>query len=175
MIKAICFDLGDTLVAEETVVHNSRGQAITAKVIEGVFEVLETMRKDGYMTAMIANGDSAGARNIIGDSAGARNIINSTGLQDYFDAIIISEEVGIEKPDKRVFQVALDKLGVEAENTVMVGNRIDADIVGANRIGMKSVWFRWNDRYEEIIGSEEEPPGFIIKSLAELPGILSSI
>jgi len=53
--------------------------------------------------------------------------------------IVISEEVDIEKPDKRVFQVALDELGVEAENAVMVGNRIDADIVGANRIGMKRV------------------------------------
>ncbi len=66
MIEAICFDLGDTLVAEETVIRNSYGQRpITARVIEGVFEVLETMRKDGYRTAMIANGDSAGARNII--------------------------------------------------------------------------------------------------------------
>jgi len=165
MIEAICFDLGDTLVAEETVIHNSCGQAITARVIEGVFEVLETMRKDGYRIAMIANGDSAGARNIIA----------TCGLEDYFDVIVISEEVGIEKPDKQVFQVALDKLGVEAENAVMVGNRIDADIVGANRIGMKSVWFRWNDRYEEIIGSEDEKPDFIIKSLSELPGILSSI
>ena len=65
MIEAICFDLGDTLVAEETVIHNSCGQAITAKVIEGVFEVLESMRKDGYRTAMIANANSADARNIM--------------------------------------------------------------------------------------------------------------
>ncbi len=165
MIEAICFDLGDTLVAEETVIHNSCGQTITARVIEGVFEVLETMRKDGYRIAMIANGDSAGARNVIA----------TCGLEDYFNVVVISEEVGTEKPDKQVFQVALDKLGVEAENAVMVGNRIDADIVGANRIGMKSVWFRWNDCYEEIIGSEDEKPDFIIKSLAELPGILSSV
>jgi len=165
MIEAICFDLGDTLVAEETVIHNSCGQAITARVIEGVFEVLETMRKDGYRTAMIANGDSAGARNIIA----------TCGLEDYLDVIVISEEVGIGKPDKQIFQVALNKLGVEAENAVMVGNRIDADIVGANRVGMKSVWFRWNDRYEEIIGIEDEKPDFIIKSLSELPGILSSV
>ena len=123
------------------------------------------MRKGGYRIAMIANGDSAGARNIIA----------TCGLEDCFDVIVISEEVGIEKLDKQIFQVALDKLGVEAENAVMVGNRIDADIVEANRIGMKSVWFRWNDRYEETIGSEEEKPSFIIKSLSELPGILSSI
>ena len=153
------------MIAEVAVTHDSFGKSITADVIIGAFEVLAAIRKEGYKIGMIANGDSTGAR----------NIVNSTGLQDYFDAIIISEEVGIEKPDKQVFQVALDKLGVEAENAVMVGNRIDADIVGANRIGMKSVWFRWNDRYEEIIGSEYERPDFIIKSLSELPGILSSI
>jgi phosphoserine phosphatase len=56
MIEAICFDLGDTLVAEETVIHNSCGQAITADVIEGVFEVLDTMRKDGYRTAILCGG-----------------------------------------------------------------------------------------------------------------------
>jgi hypothetical protein len=42
-------------------------------------------------------------------------------------------------------------------------------------IPMKSVWFRWNDRYEEIIGIEDEKPDFIIKSLSELPGILRSV
>ena len=165
MIEAICFDLGDTLVAEETVIHNGYGQAVNAKVIEGAFDVLETVRKDGYRIAMIANGDSAGARNIIG----------TCGLEDYFDVIIISEEVGIEKPDKRIFQLALEALEIKTGNAVMVGNRIDADILGANRVGMKSVWFRWNNRYEEIIGSEDEKPDFIIKSLAELPGILSSV
>lgn len=165
MIEAICFDLGDTLVAEETVIHNSCGQAITARVIEGVFEVLDTIRKDGYRTAMIANANSADAKNIIA----------TCGLENYFDVIVISEEVGIEKPDKQIFQAALKKLGVEAGNAVMVGNRIDADIVGANRVGMKSVWFRWNDRYDEMIGSKDEKPDFIIKSLSELPGILSSV
>jgi len=165
MIEAICFDLGDTLVAEASVTHNSYGQAVSAKVIDGVFELLETIRKDGYRIAMIANGDSAGARNIIA----------TCGLEDYFDVILISEEVGIEKPDKGIFQLALEALKIKTGNAVMVGNRIDADIVGANRIGMKSVWFRWNDRYPEIVSSEEERPDSIIKSLAELPGILSSI
>jgi len=93
MIKAVCFDLGDTLVAEETVIHDSYGQAITANVIAGAFEVLVAIRKEGYRIGIIANGDNAGAR----------NIIKATGLQDYFDAMIISEEVGIEKPYLGVF------------------------------------------------------------------------
>jgi len=163
MIKAICFDLGDTLVAEETAVHDSSAQAITAHVIEGVFEVLEAIRKEGYRIGMIANGDSAGAR----------NIIEATGLQDYFDVIVISEEVGIEKPYQRIFEVALAKIGVKPENAVMVGNRIDADILGANRAGMKSVWFRWNTRYSDTIDSSQEKPDFTINSLFELPGLLA--
>ncbi len=165
MIKAICFDLGDTLIAEESVIHNSSGQATTAHVIHGTLEVLTAIRKGGYKVAMIANGDSAGAR----------NIIKATGLQDYFDAIIISEEVGIEKPCRGIFDAALAKLGVKAENAVMVGNRIDADILGANRLGMKSVWFKWNARYSDTVESSQEKPDFTINSLYELPGILSSI
>jgi len=163
MIKAVCFDLGDTLVAEETVIHNSSGVAITADVIEGAFEALEALRKEGYRIAMIANGDSAGAG----------NILKATGLQHYFDAMIISEEVGIEKPYPEIFKTTLARLGIKAENAVMVGNRIDADIVGANRSGMKSVWFRWNTRYSDAIHSSEEKPNFTIKSLIELSGLLA--
>ena len=70
MIKAVCFDLGDTLIAEVKVTHDSSGQAITADIIAGAFEVLAAIRREGYKIAMIANGDSAGAQ----------NIINSTGL-----------------------------------------------------------------------------------------------
>jgi len=163
MIKAICFDLGDTLIAEESVIHNSSGQATTAHVIHGTLGVLAYIRKEAYKIAMIANGDSAGAR----------NIIKATGLQDYFDAIIISEEVGIEKPCRGIFEAALAKLGVKAENAVMVGNRINADILGANRLGMKSVWFKWNDRYSDTIESSQEKPDFTINSLFQLPVLLA--
>ena len=151
------------MIAEETVIHDSSGQAITAHVTEGVFEVLEAIRKEGYRIGMIANGDSAGAR----------NIIEASGLQDYFDVIVISEEVGIEKPCPGIFEAALSKLGVKAKNAVMVGNRIDADIVGASRIGMKSVWFRWNDRYSDTIESSQGKPDFTINNLFKLPSLLA--
>jgi len=165
VIEAVCFDLGDTLVAEETTVFDSSGQAISARPKEGAFEVLESVRKEGYKTCMIANGDSARIR----------RIIQATGLQDYFDSIVISEEAGVEKPYQRIFEIALDQLGVKPENAVMVGNMIDADILGANRMGMKSVWFKWNNRYSHTIDSSQEKPDFTIKSLLELPGLLASM
>jgi FMN phosphatase YigB (HAD superfamily) len=163
VIEAICFDLGDTLVAEETTVYDSSGQAVTASVIEGAFEVLEAFKKGGYRIGMIANGDSANVRRIIG----------ATGLEDYFNVIVISEEVGFEKPYQGIFEVALAKLGVKPEKAVMVGNKIDADILGANRAGMKSVWFRWNTRYSDTIDSSQEKPDFTINSLFGLPGLLT--
>ena len=153
------------MIAEESVSHDSSGQAITASVVMGVFEVLKAIKEDRYKVALIANGDSYSCR----------NIVKTTGLQDYFDAIIISEEAGIEKPGQEIFKIALAKLGVKAENAVMVGNRIDADIIGANRIGMKSIWFKWNNRYEDKISNREERPDFIIRELPELPQLLSSI
>jgi len=165
LIKAVCFDLGDTLVAEGTVIHNSSGQAVTANLVEDAIEVLASIRKDGYKMAMIANANSVDARNIMA----------TCGLEDYFDVIVISEEAGIEKPDKEIFQLALDKLAVQAENAVMVGNRIDADIIGANRIRMKSVWFRWNNRYDDSVSTKDEKPDFIIGSLSELPAVLSRL
>ena len=54
MIKALCFDLGDTLVAEETVVHDTSGRATTAQVIEGAFEILQKLTEAGYKIALIA-------------------------------------------------------------------------------------------------------------------------
>lgn len=163
MIEAVCFDLGDTLIAEETIIRDSIGQAVTADVTRGALEVVKKIRETGYKLAIIANADSVDAR----------NVINATGLKDLFDAIIISEEMGIEKPHREIFEAALTKLEVRAENAVMVGNRVNSDIVGANRLGMKSILFKWNNRYHDSISNEEEKPNFIIQSLFQLPGILS--
>jgi FMN phosphatase YigB (HAD superfamily) len=163
MFKAVCFDLGDTLVAEETVIHDSSGRAISAEVIKGAFEILKKLAKAKYKIALIANDE---------DAAGTRNIIIKTGLKEYFNTTVISGEVGVEKPDSKIFYVALNNLGVKAEDAVMVGNRIDVDIVGANRIGMTSVWLKWNNRYPASMDSCEEKPDFTIFHLLELNEVL---
>lgn len=161
MIEAVCFDLGDTLVAEESVIYNATGESVAADVVPRVYEVLQAIREGGFKTAIIANGDSIGAR----------NVISYCKLGDYFDDIVISEEIGIEKPARGIFEAALNSLDVKPENTIMVGNRINADIIGANRMGMKSVWFKWNERYEETIDAEEEKPDFTISRISDLLGI----
>jgi putative hydrolase of the HAD superfamily len=164
-MSAVCFDLGDTLIVEETLVRDSLEHVVDAELVAGVPEVLEDIRRRGYKIALIANADSIDAR----------NILSACRLDSYFSATIISGELGIEKPDRRIFQAALDELGVKPGEALMVGNRLDSDIVGANRVGIKSVWFRWNSRYDSTIEAEDEKPDFTIQNLAELLDILSAL
>ncbi|MGF7238359.1 MAG: HAD family hydrolase [Frankia sp.] len=74
-------------------------------------------------------------------SAYARGELHKVGLLDYFDPIIVSGDHGFRKPDRRLFQFALDGMGVPAENTIYVGNDMHRDIFGAREAGMRTVMF----------------------------------
>lgn len=64
-----------------------------------------------------------------------------TQLNRYFETIIISEEVGLSKPDKRIFKLALNKLNVEPEDALFVGDDLERDIGGCQSAGIKGIWF----------------------------------
>lgn len=65
----------------------------------------------------------------------------NTNLNSCFDIIIISEEVGFSKPDKRIFELALNKLNVEPEAALFVGDDIVKDIGGCQNANIKGIWF----------------------------------
>ncbi|MFJ8353838.1 HAD family hydrolase [Bacillus paramycoides] len=70
-------------------------------------------------------------------------IIN-TNLNSYFDTIIISEESGFSKPDKRIFELALNKLNVQPEDVLFVGDDLEKDIGGCQNANIKGIWFNPN-------------------------------
>ncbi|TBX57851.1 HAD family hydrolase [Bacillus mycoides] len=70
-------------------------------------------------------------------------IIN-TNLNRYFDTIIISEEAGFSKPDKRIFELALNKLNVQSEDVLFVGDDLEKDIAGCQNANIKGIWFNPN-------------------------------
>jgi putative hydrolase of the HAD superfamily len=74
-------------------------------------------------------------------SAYARGELHKVGILGHFDPIIVSGDFGYRKPDIRLFQRALDGMGVSAENTLFVGNDMQRDIYGAGEVGMKTVMF----------------------------------
>jgi HAD superfamily hydrolase (TIGR01549 family) len=72
-------------------------------------------------------------------------VLEKQGLVERLDAIVLSAEVGKRKPHPAIFERALDELGVEAGDALFVGDRVEADVLGASRVGMTTVqafWFR---------------------------------
>ena len=67
--------------------------------------------------------------------------IFNTNINRCFDTVIISEEVGFSKPDKRIFEIALNKLNVQPEDALFVGDDIEKDIGGCQNALIKGIWF----------------------------------
>ncbi len=75
-----------------------------------------------------------------GPSEEQREKLRATGLHDLFDAVVISDDIGVHKPHPRIFQHALAALQAPAEAAVYVGNSYHADVEGAWGAGMDSLW-----------------------------------
>ena len=167
MIRAIFFDLGDTLVAEEPI-GNKHLVDVTLTKLPYFDEVLAELRKKGYKLGIITNTITSREEHV-------RIALRKIDAEIYFDVILTSVDVGHEKPDERIFMTALRALKVKPHEAMMVGNRISTDIVGGNRMGMKTVLLKWNKRYNERTTSDEEKPARTIKSLRELLLVLEEI
>ena len=101
--------------------------------------VVKKLRAAGIKTAIVTNVDPDRMQF-------QRHKIDALGLTPLFDAIVMSGEVGVHKPDRRVFDRATQLLGVSNEDCVFVGDNPNADIVGALNAGMEAVWIDvWGD------------------------------
>jgi putative hydrolase of the HAD superfamily len=67
--------------------------------------------------------------------------MKTTDISKYFKGIVISELVGVNKPDKAIFQHALDLAGATKENSLMIGDSLEADVMGALNFGMDAIYF----------------------------------
>lgn len=67
--------------------------------------------------------------------------LEHSGLKPFFEHIIISEEVGTQKPDKKIFEIAMQRAGTTAANCLMIGDNMNTDIAGARDAGIDQVFF----------------------------------
>lgn len=70
------------------------------------------------------------------------------GLHHYFDAVVTSEDFGVSKPAPEPFRKALELLGSEAGETIMVGDWAERDIAGAKKLGMRTAWAKYGDTFD---------------------------
>jgi putative hydrolase of the HAD superfamily len=123
-----------------------------------VREVLDVLR-ERYPLAVVTDAQSAYAR----------GELHKVGLLDYVDPIVVSGDHGYRKPDRRLFQLVLDGMGVAAEHALYVGNDMHRDIFGAREAGMTTVMV------ESDQGADVHPdcvPDYTITDLRDLLTIL---
>ncbi|MFC1521076.1 HAD family hydrolase [Elusimicrobiota bacterium] len=88
----------------------------------------------------------------------------SLGLAHYFDTVVTFEDTGERKPSSKPFLLALDRLGVKAQDTVMIGDWAERDIVGAKKLGMTTVFARYGDEFN----TKESGADYDINDISEL-------
>jgi putative hydrolase of the HAD superfamily len=111
------------------------------EVLGSAQALLDSLHGRGIKTGLVANSWPDPARLLRADVA-------AFGLAEQFDVIVFSEEVGFRKPQPEIFLHALTQLGVDPENAMFVGDRLDTDVQGAAQVGMATVqalWFRADD------------------------------
>ena len=126
------------------------------RLIDGTMDLLEYL-KPNYKMHILSNGFR---------EVQFKKIENS-GLRPYFDKIILSEDAGINKPHADIFTYALKNTNSRRDQTLMIGDSWDADIVGARNSRIDQLWF--NPTGSEAVGFK---PTFEVRKLEEIRGIL---
>ncbi|MDP4570724.1 HAD-IA family hydrolase [Pseudomonas sp. LPH60] len=94
--------------------------------------------------------------------------VRRLGLADYFKFALCAEDIGVAKPDARLFHEALQRGGATADTAVHIGDHPGDDIAGAQQAGLRAIWFNPAGKAWEA----ERAPDAEIRSLKELPALL---
>jgi putative hydrolase of the HAD superfamily len=111
------------------------------EILASAQALLDSLRSFGLKIGIVANSWPDPGRVLRADA-------EQFGLADCVDAMVLSEEVGVRKPDAEIFRIACLRLGVEPREAMYVGDNLDTDVRGAAGVGMTTVqalWFRADD------------------------------
>lgn len=122
----------------------------------GAIDTLENFRNRGIKLALVSNGSSEVQR----------RKIKRFKLATFFDCIIIEGELGVGKPDERIFVHTLKKLNASPTSAWMVGDDLERDVAGAQRLGIYGIWVDW--RGEGLPELSTVQPDRIIRNISEL-------
>lgn len=128
-------------------------------VIDGAHDLMDYLRQKGYRMHMCSNGFHEVQY----------KKLDACGLHKYFDTIILSEDAGVNKPSKTYFDYALKMSGASRETTLMIGDNLQSDILGALNADLDAMLFnRWQ------VPSEEFPKNltFVVDNLRDIKTIL---
>ena len=129
--------------------------------------ILQKLKGIGYRLGLISNA---------ADDNDVQTLVDKADLRPYFDRILSSASAGIRKPHPRIFQMVLDEWEIEPSRAAMIGDSLSADILGAHRAGLFSIWIT-----KHVVGSTNQvnlnsvKPDATIHTLQELPELLERL
>lgn len=127
-------------------------------------ETLEQLKQAGYHLGVISN--AANREDVC-------TLVEKAGLNSYLDFVLTSAESGMRKPSPSIFKTGLARWGVTPDQVVMVGDLLRPDILGAQQMGIFSVWITRRAQSEENLKyAGTISPDAEIHALAELPGLM---
>ena len=128
-------------------------------VVAGAHELMDYLRQQGYRMHMCSNGFHEVQYKKLA----------ACGLTDYFDTIILSEDAGFNKPSPQYFDYAFSQSGANKETTLMIGDNLQTDILGALNSGIDAMLF---NRWEVDVDEAPQSPTYVVASLQEIMKIL---
>ena len=139
--------------------RNTQGPTQNWSAPSEIYPVLDGLQANGLPLGIVSN-----------FSKTLPDLCKQAGIADYFDFIIVSEEVGISKPDPRILHIALEQAQVKPEEAVYVGDH-PFDIVCAKKVPMPIIWFNKDD--DPLPDGFTAFPDLQISALSELLEILT--
>jgi putative hydrolase of the HAD superfamily len=132
---------------------------------EDAISTLETLKSRGYRMGLISN---------TSDDNNVQGIVDRWGLRPFFETILTSAALGIRKPDPRIFQVALEHFQVPPDAAAMIGDILNADVLGANQLGIYSIWITRRAQLPDE-GELAIQPQAVVTALYQIPGLLDEV
>lgn len=108
-------------------------------LVDGARELLDLLRSFGYKIGVISNGFKGIQY----------NKLKSAGLDGWFDNVVLSDEIEVNKPDRRLFDYALQKAGTTARESVIIGDNRSTDIYGGARAGWQTIYFNRDGKSQD--------------------------
>jgi HAD superfamily hydrolase (TIGR01509 family) len=127
-----------------------------------VLPCLRAVRDAGYRLGVVANQPSE-----------VRHAMQRDGLAEFFPWMGISDDLGLEKPDPRIFEHAVEVIGAEPTRCAMVGDRLDYDVRPAKAAGMKAIWVLRGEAPRDPTPEQLAEADAAVRSLSELPEVLA--
>jgi HAD superfamily hydrolase (TIGR01509 family) len=146
--RLTCFDVAAAQQVRATVARASAARE-AIQLRPGIQSLLADLKARGLLLGVVAN-----------QPRRVESMLDAAGIGHFFDHLGISESVGLRKPDVRLFLQVCEALGVRPAECLMVGDRIDNDVVPARTLGMRTVLLRSGFHKDQRPRTWQEVPDF---------------